>query len=157
MRTTDLHPDLAPLAFLVGVWRGEGRGDYPTIAPFSYGEELTFVDPGRPFLSYVQRTWSLVDQAPLHAETGYWRMAGPGRVEVMLAHPTGITELLEGTVEGHRITLRSTQLVRSSTAKLVEAVERSYWLEDGALHSTLGMAAVGQPMQQHLSALDRRG
>jgi hypothetical protein len=36
------HPLVAPLSFLLGKWRGEGEGTFPTIAPFRYGEEILF-------------------------------------------------------------------------------------------------------------------
>lgn len=36
-----LHPDCEPLAGLVGSWRGRESGEYPTIEPFEYLEEVT--------------------------------------------------------------------------------------------------------------------
>jgi hypothetical protein len=47
-----LHPDLNPLAWMVGTWRGKGRGDYPTIESFEYAHEVVFNHDGRPFLNY---------------------------------------------------------------------------------------------------------
>ena len=31
-----LHPALTAVTGLIGTWRGEGQGEYPTIEPFSY-------------------------------------------------------------------------------------------------------------------------
>lgn len=36
------HPSVAPLSFLLGKWRGEGEGTFPSIVPFRYGEEILF-------------------------------------------------------------------------------------------------------------------
>ena len=93
----DLHPGVAILAPLVGTWVGEGSGEYPTIAPFTYREELTIGHTGKPFLTYAQRTTG-PDGRPLHAETGYLRVPAPGRIELVVAQPTGITEVDEGTL-----------------------------------------------------------
>ena len=109
MSDTDLHPAVQPLAFLLGRWKGEGKGQYPSIEPFSYGEEIAFSHNGRPFLFYVQKTWSLSDGYPMHSETGYVRPVAEGQVEMVLAQPSGITEILAGTHTGSNIELASTK------------------------------------------------
>jgi hypothetical protein len=151
-----LHPDIAPLAPLLGVWRGNGQGEYPTIQPFGYVEEIRFGHLGRPFLTYRQKTRAADDGRPLHAETGYLRCPRPDRVELILAHPTGITEICEGSLAVEDGTLRmeldSTAIGRSSTAKLVTALGRSLRLSGDTIDYTLRMAAVGEPLQHHLAA-----
>jgi hypothetical protein len=147
-----LHPDVARLAFLLGTWVGEGQGSYPTIKPFGYGEEVRVWQVGKPFLAYGQRTWALDDGRPLHAETGYWRHHPDGLIELVLAHPTGVVEVEEGTVDGRRIELATTMVGRTSTAKEVTALGRTIEVDGDVLSYTLTLAAVGQPLQHHLQA-----
>ena len=153
-----MHPDVELIAFLIGTWRGEGRGVYPTIASFDYGEEVRFAAvPGKPFLSYQQRTWALDDQRPLHAETGYWRPKPDGRVEVVLAHPTGIAEIEEGTVADGVITLAASSIGMAATAKQVDGLSRRFELvEPDVLRYEVQLAAAAQPLQGHLAAELRR-
>jgi hypothetical protein len=153
-----VHPEVEPIAFLVGTWRGEGHGAYPTIAAFDYGEEVRFgAVPGKPFLTYQQRTWALDDQRPLHAETGYWRPKPGGRLEVVLAHPTGIAEIEEGTVEGSVIDLTATSIGLAATAKEVKGLTRRFeLLGTDILRYAVQLEAAGQPLQGHLTAELRR-
>jgi hypothetical protein len=152
----DLHPDVAVLAPLLGTWAGDGTGEYPTIAPFGYWEEIAFGHVGKPFLTYRQRTTARDDGRPLHAETGYVRMPQPGRIELVLAHPTGVAEIAEGTVREHdgviAIDVATTNLGRTSTAKDISALRRSIRVDGDAFTYEVDMAAVGQPLQHHLAA-----
>jgi hypothetical protein len=65
------HPGLAPIAFLLGTWRGEGEGVYPGVDPFRYTEELSFEPVGDPLL-VTESSWT-PDGAPLHFERGTLR------------------------------------------------------------------------------------
>ena len=148
----DLHPGIAILAPLLGTWSGHGSGEYPTIAPFDYLEEVSFGHVGKPFLSYTQRTRS-GDGLPLHAETGYLRVPSAGRVELVLAQPSGVAE---GTVltsgETLTIELASTSVGLTSSAKDVARVARSIRVDDDTLTYNLQMGAMGLPLQHHLAA-----
>jgi hypothetical protein len=152
----DLHPGVEVLAPLLGTWSGRGEGEYPTIEPFGYLEEVTFGHVGKPFLVYGQRTKATDDGRPLHAETGYLRVPLPGHVEWVLAHPTGITEIEEGTlsVDGSTLTMEmmATAIGLTESAKHVTALRRSLRVDGDELTYTGRMGAVGQPLQHHLAA-----
>lgn len=154
------HPDLGPLRFLLGRWLGAGVGGYPTIESFRFGQEITFTHNGKPYLIYASRSWLLDDEGrparPLAMETGFWRPAPDGKAEVMLAHPTGITEIYLGEISGTKIELATDVVARTSTAKEVRAGHRLYGLVGQDLAWAYDMAAVGQPLQPHLSAQLKR-
>ena len=156
----DLHPAVAALAPLLGNWSGRGSGEYPTIEPFGYTEEVDIGHTGKPFLTYSQRTRS-DDGSPLHAETGYIRMPSRGRIELVIAQPTGVTEIDEGTVTTHgpelMIHARPTTVGPTAPAKEVLDVARSFRVAGDEMRYTLEMGAVGLPLQHHLAAtLHRR-
>jgi hypothetical protein len=151
-----VHDALKPVAFLLGTWRGEGHGSYPTIADFHYGEELTFRHNGKGFLAYSQRSWSLDDGRPLAAESGYWRPQPDGTIEVVMSHPTGICEIYVGQIEGRKIELVSDVIVRTRTAKEVTGIKRLYGMVGVELMYAMDLAAVGQPLQSHLAATLQR-
>ena len=155
-----LHPDLAPLAFLIGRWEGAGVGGYPTIESFQFGQELVFSHNGKPFLSYTSRTWRLDAEGhigqPLATEAGFWRPQPDGKVELLLAHPTGITEIYLGEITGTRVDLVTDVVARTETAKEYSAGRRLYGLIGEDLGWAYDMAAVGQPLQSHISAQLKR-
>jgi hypothetical protein len=144
-----LHPDLEPIAFLVGTWAGEGEGDWPSSGPFRYGEEMSFEQVGEPFLLYAQRSWTAGGE-PLHFEQGFVRPAGVGRVELVLAHPLGIVEVAEGSVTANAIDVASTTVAITGTGSPVTELRRRLELEGDVLRYELEMAMRAVPLTRHL-------
>jgi hypothetical protein len=116
---------------------------------------VVFEHYGKPYLAYRSRTW-LLDTGSLSAvEVGFWRPVSGG-VELLLAHPTGIAEIYVGSIEGHKIELHTDVVARTATAKEVSAEHRLYGLVEGRLMYAADLAAVGQSLQPHMSAVLER-
>jgi hypothetical protein len=157
MTEPEIHEDLLGIGWLVGTWWGFGVGGYPTIDSFRYEQEITFSSDGRPFLRYESRTWLVDDDGnrirPGAGELGWWRPgANPRELEVLIAHHTGISEVYVGEVAFSKIELASDLVARTATAKEVTAVKRLYGKVEEDLAYAIDMAAVGQPLQSHISA-----
>jgi hypothetical protein len=157
----DLHPALRGLVPFIGVWRGRGSGEYPTIKSFEYAQEIRISHDGRPFVSYEARAWLVTPDGeairPASREVGWWRVVMAGdeptdEIEAMFCLPTGIMELHLGKVDGTRLELATDAILRTSTAKEVSAGQRLYGIVDRDLLYAQDMAAVGQPLRPHLAA-----
>jgi hypothetical protein len=156
------HALLAPVLGLLGTWQGRGEGGYPTLdGDFAYGQEVTFSHDGRPFLRYEARAWLLdADGRPLRPaarESGWWRLQPDGRVEALITQPTGIAEIAVGHAAERTVDLSTRNVALTPTAKEVTATRRRYTLTaDDTLAFVFDLAAVGRPLQHHLSAGLRR-
>lgn len=156
----DLHPDCAPIAWLLGTFRGNGHVDYPTIEKHSFGQELIFTHDGRPFFHYMSRAWITDDEGNEirkgAIETGFIRPQADDKVEFVLAHNTGFVEVWYGEVDGAKLELTTDAVVRTQTAKEYTAGHRLYGLVEGDLLWAYDMAAMGQPLQSHTWARLKR-
>lgn len=159
---TDLPEQLRPLAWLIGRWEGAGVVGYPTIQSRHFGQEVICRHDGRGFLEWQSRTWLLDSETgerlrPGAIELGFWRPQADGReVELLLTHPTGILEMYVGTMQPAKVELRTDGVMRSPAAKEYNAGSRLYGLVNSELMWAMDMAAVGQPLQSHLSAQLKR-
>ncbi|ONK79272.1 uncharacterized protein A4U43_C01F4690 [Asparagus officinalis] len=150
-----IHPSILPLSYLLGKWRGEGEGGYPTINSFKYGEELLFSHSGKPVIAYSQKTWKLASGEPMHAESGYWRPKPDGSIEVVIAQSTGLVEVQKGSFDAEKrtVTLQS-ELV--GNASKVKEISRVFKVADGELSYVVQMATQLNTLQPHLKAVLRK-
>lgn len=167
-----LAPELYPLAWLLGTWRGTGLLAYPGIAERAFVQEVTFGHDGGPYLGYASTIWVVEeptdDDAAVpgevwEAESGYWRVppatpGGPTELEVLLAVPSGHVSVYLGVAHGPRIELATDLVARTASAAELSAASRMYGLVDGELMWAADLAAFGHELQPYASArLTRQG
>ena len=159
----ELHPQCQLLAPLIGVWRGEGLAQYPSLlGEFRYGQQITFAHDGRPFLVYEARAWLLSPSGqvlrPAAREVGWWRVDEDETIEVVLAHMFGICEIYYGGRTGETAwELEADTIARTDTARETTAAVRLYGVvENGNLAYAEERALRGLPLKPHLSAQLKR-
>jgi hypothetical protein len=155
----ELHPQCQPLALLVGVWRGKGLAQYPSLlGEFPYGQQISFSHDGRPFLVYEARSWLLSPAGkvlrPAAREVGWWRMDEEKTIELVLAHMFGICEIYYGGQTSETSwELEAHKIERTDTARETTAAARLYGIvENGELAYAEERALRGLPMKPHLCA-----
>ena len=156
----NLHPDCGPIAWMLGTWRGNGHGDYENIDKFEFGQELIFTHDGRPFFHYFSRTWIVDEQGEkvreAALETGFLRAVGDGKLELLLVHNTGISEIWYGKAEAGKLELHTAGVSFTETAREVVAGQRMYGNVEGDLLYAYDMEAEGFAMQPHMWARLKR-
>ncbi len=156
----DLNPDLVAVAWMVGRWEGTGKGAYPGVEEFDFGQQIDFSHNGGNYLHYLSQTFEMDAEGratkPLSMETGFWRPQRDGSIEVVMCHPDGVSEVWYGKINGAKIELSTDAVVRTVTAPDYVAGQRLYGNVEGDLLWTFDKAADGQPLQNHLWGRLRR-
>ena len=155
-----LHSDLVGVAWMVGRWEGIGKGTYPGIPDFEFGQQIDFAHNGENYLHYLSQTFEIGPDGkairPLSMETGFWRPKHDGTIEVVMCHPSGYAEVWYGAITGAKIELTTDAVVRTSSAEDYTAGQRLYGNVEGDLLWTFDKAAHGQPLQSYLWARLKR-
>ncbi|HWS57925.1 MAG TPA: FABP family protein [Actinotalea sp.] len=156
-----LAPEMYPLAWLVGRWRGRGEVAYPTIPRRPITADVVVGHDGGPYLSWGATLRLAGDDRVWGTEQGYWRIPpdrpadlpdGRHPVELLLADPAGHLTLYAGAVGNGRIDLASDLIARTPDAAEVGAASRLYGLVEGELMWTWDIAAFGERLQSYASA-----
>ena len=154
----NIHPQCARLAWLLGTWAGNGHGEYPTIEPFQFGQELIFQQDGRPFIHYFSRSWIIDEDGEVvrqaAQETGFLRPQEDGTLEIVMCHNLGFVEVWHGELhpEQPRFEIVTDAVARTATAKEYVAGKRLYGYVNGDLLYAYDMAAMGHELTPHLHA-----
>lgn len=147
------------LRALVGVWKGEGRGQFSTIDAFRYLEETTFNEnAGEMVIHFEQKSWLLDDAGnvvkPLHWESGFFIPADDGQIDILNAQNSRRVEVLRGTsrVENGSWFLNTKSVLHGFDPRMKETT-RDFEVSGGSLRYRVGMATdkVGE-VQPHLEA-----
>ena len=157
-----LHDALLALLPLVGVWRGTGRGVVASSGnEFAFGQQISIVHDGRPFLAYESRSW-LVDDAgtvlrQAWRESGFWRPGiGQDDVELVVASNTGQALVFAGTAGDQTWDISTVSAEHAPTANDVDGERRLYAVRGDQLSYATELAPAGHALAPHLNAALRR-
>ena len=153
---------IARLLALVGTWKGEGNGRFPTITSFNYLEECVFSSNDcEPIIHFEQRTWikstDETNGTPLHWESGFIRANDDGSVEISNAQNGGRVEVLRGTIDEAAylegvLLLKLESVLFGNDPRLIQTTRR-YELRNGTLSYSIEMATTKiRHLQEHLAA-----
>ena len=156
----DLHPNLAPIAWLIGRWEGSGKATYPGTADFDFGQQIDFAHNGGNYLHYLSQLFEVDDEGmairPLDMETGFWRPQPDNGLEVVMCKPAGYAEVWYGSITGSKIELATDAVVRTASAEDYSAGQRLYGNVAGELFWTFDKAAYGHHLQTYMWGRLRR-
>ncbi len=156
-----LAPEVYPLAWLVGAWRGTGEVGYPGVPRAEVVADVVVEHDGGPYLAWTSTLRLAGEDHVWSTERGFWRVP-PDRpedlpadrypVELLLVDPAGHLTLYAGVAGSGRIDLASDLVARTPDAAELSAASRLYGLVEGELLWTWDIAAFGEPLQSYASA-----
>ena len=140
-----LHDGLLALLPLVGVWHGSGQINEQG-EEYAFGQQLIFSHDGGNYLRFDSRMWRLDENGestgPEQRELGFWRISEKDEIEVVLANPRGLVEILYGSMRNER----AWQLESASTIAT----------ETGPAHHGPGRRLYGLMPNNNLGWVDER-
>ena len=131
---------------LEGTWRGEGKGEYPTIDTFHYRETLTFERRSALSLFYIQRTERFAagqtgSTMTSHWESGFIDVLETNELQLANVQSGGRGEVLTGKIErtGRQIRLIFSSKSVANDERMV-STSRMFEIEGDTLGYEMDMA-----------------
>jgi hypothetical protein len=162
-----LAPEVYPLAWLVGQWRGAGVVEYPGIPRFDVEQRVSFDHDGGPYLRYTSeiltRDAAGAEGTVWASEAGFWRVPpgapeglalpeGHHPVEALLADAAGVLSLYVGAIGDGRVDLATDFMAHTASGADMAGATRMYGLVEGDLLWAWDLAAFGHELRSYASA-----
>uniref|UniRef100_A0A5K3G1P6 DUF1794 domain-containing protein n=1 Tax=Mesocestoides corti TaxID=53468 RepID=A0A5K3G1P6_MESCO len=103
------------LAFLLGRWRGKGKGFLPHSVPYEYEEDLVIQSIGQPNFTY--HTTSYIKRVPKHREAGFLKFHVDDQIQLNIADSLGTCRVFLGTLNDLGRNIKSLVLTTDSSCR----------------------------------------
>ena len=151
------------LSALIGLWKGNGVANFPTIEKTEYIEELEFKFIGDDeSIMFEQKTWFNIDGnkgAPLHWESGYIIAYPDDTFELFNAQNSKRVEVMKSTfvqINESNLQLTFESKYFGNDERMVKTA-RKFTVEENSLHFEMKMATQKTPeFQEHLESVLKR-